>query len=150
MPFCLIFLDPKLELEERTWGRKKRGGSFFGLCGLLRFPCFLALQLDRTTGPLCLLFAQFSPAFSRTSPWRYPKNFRRQYPPCTTSGCVSYENPFWRKSTRRNLYIFPAAEPTHLELDTSNLSSAFEFKANFSTIFLGCSFYRMCNTLQPF
>lgn len=123
-------MDPELEIEERTWGWREGGDIFFGLCSCLRSPCLFALQLDRTIGPLCLPFAQFSPAFSRISPWRFPKNFRRQYPPCTTSGCVSRENAFWRKSTGRNLHIFPAVEPTHLGLDTPP-SSGFELKGSF-------------------
>lgn len=98
--------------------------SFVGLSLTPGSSCSLcALQLDRTIGPLYLRFAQFSRAFSRTSPWRSPTNFRRQYPPCTTSGYVSSEKPFGRKSTGSNLYIFPALEPTHPEPDTSPLLS---------------------------
>lgn len=122
MPLSLVSLDLSLNLEDL--GVDGRGSnSIVGLCltaGIILLS-LSALQLGRTIGPLYLLFAQFSPAFSRISPWRSPKNFRRQYPPCSTSGCVSSGKPFWRKSTDTNLHVFLALGPTHLKLHISLL-----------------------------
>lgn len=86
-PFPFV---PLVTLVEKAGGGEAGRRGVSGWSALVS-DAFLvpASQLGRTTGLPSRRSAPCSRAFSRTSPWRSPRNSRRQCLPCTTSGCVS-------------------------------------------------------------